>query len=388
MFEQTVANILNQYLGQYVQDLNTDSLNIAVWSGDVVLKNLEIKKDCLDQFRLPISVIKGHVGEVKMTVPWSSLASSPVVLTFNNLFLHVVPQGEIKFNEGEEIERLQNQKMHRVHEYEMLEQVKLDESTEANSQKDSQNASYYARLYETIMANIQISFNNVHFYYEDSTSNPDSTFCTGFTVASLSAKATNSNFQPIFVNESTDFVYKLVTMTHLAWYWDSNAEPLEYETTEEMIQQFSERIARPMEPLPSQCTYLLKPVDAFMRSTINRAQTFSIPAYMMDIVVEEVAIHLGETQFEDMNYLVGYLKHYSLSGKYRRFRPEISVKEHPRAWWMFAINAIKFDIRKEHQRSSWDFIKNYRKDREKYVCPTKLNPPQTLIHFSLPPQKY
>eukprot|EP00003_Mantamonas_plastica_P024283 TRINITY_DN4495_c0_g2_i2.p1 TRINITY_DN4495_c0_g2~~TRINITY_DN4495_c0_g2_i2.p1 ORF type:complete len:147 (+),score=27.23 TRINITY_DN4495_c0_g2_i2:61-441(+) len=96
MFEQTVANILNQYLGQYVQDLNTDSLNIAVWSGDVVLKNLEIKKDCLDQFRLPISVIKGHVGEVKMTVPWSSLASSPVVLTFNNLFLHVVPQGEIK----------------------------------------------------------------------------------------------------------------------------------------------------------------------------------------------------------------------------------------------------------------------------------------------------
>ena len=78
MFESLVANILNRFLGSYIENFDPKQLNIGIWSGDVKLKNLRLKKESLDKFKLPLDVKFGHIGELTLQIPWSNLKSKPV----------------------------------------------------------------------------------------------------------------------------------------------------------------------------------------------------------------------------------------------------------------------------------------------------------------------
>ena len=42
MFEDIVSNLLSNYLGDYLEGLTKDDLNISLWRGDLELKNLVI----------------------------------------------------------------------------------------------------------------------------------------------------------------------------------------------------------------------------------------------------------------------------------------------------------------------------------------------------------
>ena len=43
MFEGKVAEILNKQLGAFVEGLDAKALNIGVWSGQIVLENLQVR---------------------------------------------------------------------------------------------------------------------------------------------------------------------------------------------------------------------------------------------------------------------------------------------------------------------------------------------------------
>jgi hypothetical protein len=47
MFEGAVAGILNRLLGKYVQDLDTENLNVGIFSGNVNLTDLKLKPEAL-----------------------------------------------------------------------------------------------------------------------------------------------------------------------------------------------------------------------------------------------------------------------------------------------------------------------------------------------------
>jgi hypothetical protein len=47
MFEGVVATILNRYLGKYIQDLDTENLNVGIFSGEVQLTELRLKSEAL-----------------------------------------------------------------------------------------------------------------------------------------------------------------------------------------------------------------------------------------------------------------------------------------------------------------------------------------------------
>ncbi|GLA78548.1 vacuolar protein sorting-associated protein 13, partial [Aspergillus tubingensis] len=60
MLEGLVANLLNRTLGMYIKNFDGRQLNIGIWSGDVKLHNLELRREALDQLRLPLNVVEGH----------------------------------------------------------------------------------------------------------------------------------------------------------------------------------------------------------------------------------------------------------------------------------------------------------------------------------------
>lgn len=47
MLEGVVARLLNQLLGKYVVDLDTENLNVGIFSGQVQLTELQLKPEAL-----------------------------------------------------------------------------------------------------------------------------------------------------------------------------------------------------------------------------------------------------------------------------------------------------------------------------------------------------
>lgn len=68
MFEAQLAYYLNRYIGAYVQGLDTQSLKISVFKGDVVLRNLKLKPEALADLNLPITVKAGLLGSLTLKV--------------------------------------------------------------------------------------------------------------------------------------------------------------------------------------------------------------------------------------------------------------------------------------------------------------------------------
>ena len=74
MFESIVSSVLNKVLGSYVDNLDGSQLKLSIFSGifkwtkhtilmnligNVVLKNLKLKKDAVDKLNLPIEIFEG-----------------------------------------------------------------------------------------------------------------------------------------------------------------------------------------------------------------------------------------------------------------------------------------------------------------------------------------
>jgi vacuolar protein sorting-associated protein 13A/C len=129
MLEGVLANFLNRTIGQYVENLEYSQLNVGVWKGDVVLKDLRLRKDALDRFELPIDVLEGYLGELTLKVPWSDLGRSPVRIYINNLFLLATPKAESSFDAKAEEERLQKSKMNKLETLQMLSGDKVESGT-------------------------------------------------------------------------------------------------------------------------------------------------------------------------------------------------------------------------------------------------------------------
>ena len=59
-FDSCLSDILSRYLGKFVKGLDKENLKIAIFGGDVVLENLEIRVSALRELHLPVSVKAGE----------------------------------------------------------------------------------------------------------------------------------------------------------------------------------------------------------------------------------------------------------------------------------------------------------------------------------------
>ena len=80
---------LEAWFGQYVVGLDSDSLQIGVWSGKIELRDVALKKEALARLKLPVEIRGGYVQHMTCEVPWTRLTSSPVKIHLHTLLLLV-----------------------------------------------------------------------------------------------------------------------------------------------------------------------------------------------------------------------------------------------------------------------------------------------------------
>ena len=92
----------------------------GIWSGDVRLKNLRLKRGALDKLRLPVDVVQGYLGDLTLTIPWKNLRGQPAKVVIDNMFLLAVPAAETVFDPEEDEARQQAAKLDRLKDSELL----------------------------------------------------------------------------------------------------------------------------------------------------------------------------------------------------------------------------------------------------------------------------
>lgn len=198
MLEGAVARILNQVLGKYVVDLDTENLNVGIFSGLVQLTDLKLKTEALVrslfslnyrklfimnflqyELNLPIEVTAGTIGKIWLQIPWTNLWNQSVVINVEDVHIICAPVVTLNPFDEEKNKRL-------------IRAVKRRALSELQNDCDIIGGpkSFTEHLVANMINNLELIINNVHVRYEDSVSTKDC-ISAGLCIGTITAESTN-----------------------------------------------------------------------------------------------------------------------------------------------------------------------------------------------------
>ncbi|KFB49228.1 vacuolar protein sorting 13D [Anopheles sinensis] len=321
MLRELIAWVLNNYLGKYVENLNTAQLTIALLSGQVELENLPLRKDALRHFGLPLQILSGSIGKVKLTVPVRAFRTASWCLYIDNVS---VTCGPIDLEQDWNAEVEQQTEL----DLKVASLDRLEAKWRAQRETPVTEGSYYASSYSgwlnygtslmtNIIENLQLTVNGIHIRYEDGLTIPNQRFGCGIKIDSLSAQSCDASWVPgRTANWNAQHVtFKLVELTNFSVYWDPQAKA-------EMV-------------------HMISPISVRAQLRRDRSETplrtRSRPRLVCDLIWEEIKITLSDIQYNQMMQCVRGLDDIA---RYRRFklqRPTGTVSEGARDWWRYAV---------------------------------------------------
>ncbi|EEH20971.2 hypothetical protein PABG_03202 [Paracoccidioides brasiliensis Pb03] len=370
MLEGLVANLLNRFLGMYVKNFDAGQLNVGIWSGDVKLRNLELRKEALDQLRLPLNVVEGHLGELTLSIPWSNLRGKPVKVDIQDVFLLAAPKEDATYDPEEERRRQHAIKMEKLESAEIL---KEQQNTDGMSQEERlKNQSFTQSLTTAIIDNLQVVIKNVHFRYEDSIAAPGHPFALGITVKELSAVSTNGEWKPTFVQSTSGTSHKLAVLEALAIYWNTDVELFgsgsggDAEAMGLSHAELMHKLRTTIEEGENN-QFILKPVNGRAGLEIDKTGRSDRPRIKARLLFDELGFVLDDNQYRDALMLVDLFHYFIRHQEYKQYQPKVRPKEDPRAWLQFAANSVLSKIHERNQRWTWDYIRQRRDDRIAYI---------------------
>ena len=371
MLEGLVANLLNRFLGIYVQNFDAKQLNIGIWSGDVKLRNLELRREALDQFRLPLNVVAGHLGQLTLSIPWSNLRGKPVKVDIEDVFLLAAPKEDVDYDLEEEEKRAHNLKMERLDASEILKERNSDGMSQEEQRR---NQSFMQSMITAVVDNLQVSIKNVHFRYEDSIASPSHPFSVGLTLKELSAVSTDSEWNPTFIQSTSSTTHKLAILGALAVYWNTDSELLGTGRGSDIgAEAQGTSHAELMEKLKTTIDsyeghqFMLRPVSGRAGLEMDKSGSYDNPAIKARLLFDELGFVLDDNQYRDALMLVDLFHYFIRHQEYKKFQPKSRPKDDPGAWLRFAGEAVLSKIHDRNRRWSWDYIKERRDDRIAYI---------------------
>ncbi len=371
MLEGLVANLLNRFLGMYVKNFDAKQLNVGIWSGDVKLRDLELRREALDQLHLPVNVVEGHLGQLTMSIPWANLRGKPVRVNIEDVFLLAAPKEDAEYNEEEEAKRAHDVKMEKLENAEILKQ-RNSEGLSAEEQQKTQ--SFTESVTTAIVDNLQVSIKNIHIRYEDAIATPGHPFALGVTLQEFSAVSTDGNWRPSYIQSASGTTNKLAVLNALAFYWNTDATLFgsgsgqqvgaEAQGSDhgEMIEKF--RAAMKEE---ENHQYMLKPVSGRAAVELDKTGKPEKPKIKARLLFNELGFVLDDEQYRDALMMVDLFHYFLRHQEYKKLQPSKTPKEDPKAWLSFAFNAVRTKIHDRNRQWSWGYLKERRDDRVRYI---------------------
>ncbi|XP_046964855.1 vacuolar protein sorting-associated protein 13D [Vanessa cardui] len=340
MLEGLVAWVLNNYLGKYVENLNTDQLSVALLSGKVELENLPLKKDALRYLGLPVEIKAGFIGKVQLHVPVRQIRSAPWLIAIEKLYLVAAPVNLDEWDSAVEATIAHERKM------------ALLDALEAQwrAEHEASDAGYYAASYSSwlsygtgllanIVENLQLKLNDVHIRYEDALTCPGRAFACGLAVESLAAESCDAGWRRGFTPLDDPCSFKLLELHNLALYWDPMPVPAGM-MADCTVAELTERMRNTWSAAHR---YMLAPTTASARVRRERCELplrdRNRPRLACHLTLDAVQMRLTARQYSEMAGCARGLERVARLRELRALRPERGVRAHARDWWRYAVKA-------------------------------------------------
>ncbi|XP_064645587.1 intermembrane lipid transfer protein VPS13C-like isoform X5 [Lineus longissimus] len=405
VFESIIVDLLNKYLGDYVENLDKSQLKLGIWGGDIVLQNLDVKQSALDDLNLPVTIKHGHLGKLVLKIPWKNLYTAPVIATIDGLYVLAVPNLGVKYDAEKEEKSAQEAKQKDLRKMEEAKQAERekdvseqDMSEEASPGKKKKHKktkkakkkqkkkdkvkkpkpeaenkpkedTFAEKLATQIIKNLQVRVSNIHVRYEDRFTNPKKPFSIGVTLHDLNFQTCDENWKSTIVKESVTMIFKMIQLDSLALYWNSKTELIADQPRELQTELLKNMIASSNNK--PNLRYLLKPIYSKVQLTLNTKpenQDYSLPKVFLNIIFEEIAIHLGKLQYHDVLEMLESFERMALVGVYRKYgRPVGQYHGQAKQWWRYAHKCVMEEtVRRRRKMWSWICIQGHRRRRREY----------------------
>ncbi|XP_067298462.1 intermembrane lipid transfer protein VPS13C isoform X5 [Pseudorasbora parva] len=370
VFESLVSDLLNRFIGDYVENLDKSQLKIGIWGGNVVLENLRVKENALSEFDVPFKVKAGQIGKLTLKIPWKNLYNEAVVATLDGLYLLVVPGATIKYDAVKEERYLQEAKQKELQRIEDTLQLVARREKTHEEKKDT----FTEKLATQVIKNLQVKITSIHIRYEDDVSDPQKPLSMGMTLSELSLQTADENWKTCILNEAAKIIYKLGRLECFCAYWNVNSPIFYRGSWEEIVDKLKAGISTKNEELRDY-QYIFKPIFASARMCINPNAEVELksPKANLHLEVQNIAIEMTKPQYLSMVDLLESIDCMVKNGPYRKFRPDAPVHRNARQWWKYSINSIlEVHIRRFNQMWNWTNIKKHRHALKAYKAAYKV----------------
>ncbi|XP_071346078.1 intermembrane lipid transfer protein VPS13C isoform X2 [Trachinotus anak] len=410
VFESLVSDLLNRFIGDYVENLDKSQLKIGIWGGNVVLENLKVKENALSEFNVPFKVKAGQIGKLTLKIPWKNLYNDAVVATLDGLYLLVVPGATIKYDAAKEeryhqeakqreLQRIEEalqmaarrasqtgdllfslesvvykephnvpkgHKKHKKHK-KGLKKLKRHDNKGEKPQEEKKDT-FVEKLATQVIKNLQVKISSIHLRYEDDLSDPQRPLSMGVTLSELSLQTTDENWKSCILNEAANIIYKLGRLECLCAYWNVNSPIFYRGSWEDIVDQLKCGISSKDQQLPHY-QYIFRPIFASAKMCINPNAELELktPKINLHLEVQNITIEMTKPQYVTMVELLESIDCMVKNAPYRKFRPDVPVHRNTRVWWRYSLMSIlEVHIRRYSHMWSWSNIRQHRDNLKAY----------------------
>uniref|UniRef100_A0A672UQW1 Vacuolar protein sorting 13 homolog C n=1 Tax=Strigops habroptila TaxID=2489341 RepID=A0A672UQW1_STRHB len=362
VLESVVADLLNRFLGDYVENLNKSQLKLGIWGGKEPLRS----PAPLPELDIPFRIKVGQIDKLTLKIPWKNLYGEAVVATLEGLYLLIVPGASIKYDAEKEEKYLQDNKQKELARIEEA----LQKAAEKDKPKVEKKDTFLEKLATQVIKNVQVKITGIHVKYEDDVSvwNILFSFYLGMTFITLNFQTTNENWTPSILNEAAKIIYKLLCLDSLSAYWNIHSRMYYHGSREQILDQLKRGIPCSGNQ-PQDYQYIFRPVSASARLYINPYAEVELTTPKLDcnVEVQRIVIEFTKPQYLSMIDLLESIDCMVRNAPYRRFRPNVSLHKNAREWWKYAGNSVlEVHIRRHTRMWSWSNIKQHRQLLKSY----------------------
>ncbi|CEF67616.1 Vacuolar protein sorting-associated protein 13D [Strongyloides ratti] len=365
MLEGLLALVLNRYVGEYLDDINTDNLSIALLSGQVELENVPLKKSALSKLELPLSLKSGVVGKLTLTIPITSLRSEPWIVKLSDVL--ILLESSFDYYDEEYLERCEIERKEKLLlELEELHKKAILKRINYSSFDDSEKNQWWgASMITSIVNNIHLIIDNVHIRYEDCQTLPVPFNC-GIRIQNITVNTANSQWKTGFVNNDNDnFSFKKLNIKGVSIYWNGHDQIISDVTCVDQLRDLL---------LPQNYKNNCNVIKSFglqmrMSKNLSKLPLFheDTPRFKIDIRPTKLDVEMTTLQLYQFRALSKEWARIDRAKNFRKWRPSVSIKDDPAKWWKFAILCVKEPISKVISRNTMKYAYNRAKLVNQYV---------------------
>ena len=207
MLEGLASYILNKILGDFIDGIESNQLNISLLSGDVELFNLSIKPDILENMPLPFKLKYGKVGRIFLDLPVTGFFFSyPIKIELSEIFVLVEPKAVKEWKEEVIKEAFLKATQSSLED--------LEEYFKSRMAAQESDSAIVNGIINRVVDSLEIEVKNVYIRFEDTISNPSMTYAIGASIESFQLYSWNYRWMKE-TSSGGDYSYKTAKITNL-----------------------------------------------------------------------------------------------------------------------------------------------------------------------------